>query len=171
MKASDIMTTNIVTIDSSSSIAEAARVMQWNKIRTLIVSRTSEEDAYGIITQTDIAKAIANSQEPETTYVYQVMTKPCIVVNPDLSVENIVKLFAKTKIRTAPVIRNQLLGIVSLTDIITKANCLASDECLSSIEQEFSYSKANYFDPLSQDKVTPQNEEIDDYLYQNWCSG
>ena len=171
MKASDIMTTNIVTIDSSATIAEAARVMQWNKLRTLIVSRDSEEDAYGIITQTDIASAIANDQNPETTYVAQVMTKPCIVVNPDLGIEHIVKLFARTKIRTAPVIKDKLLGIVSLTDIITKANCLTSNECLSSIEQEFNASKTEYYKPVSQDKIAELNEDIDDYLYQNWCSG
>jgi CBS domain-containing protein len=43
------------------------------------------------------------------------------VVNPDLSVENVARLFAMTGIRRAPVIRERLLGVISVTDIIRKA--------------------------------------------------
>lgn len=55
MKASDIMTTNIVSIDSSATIATAAKLMKQHHVRALIVERASEEDAYGIITATDLA--------------------------------------------------------------------------------------------------------------------
>ena len=38
------------------------------------------------------------------------MTKPCIVVNPDLGVEYVARLFANARIRRAPVIKGELLG-------------------------------------------------------------
>ena len=83
--------------------------------------RASDKDAYGIITATDISQAVANAKNPEQTHVCEVMTKPCIVVNPDLAVEHIAKLFTRAKIRIAPVIKDKLLGIVSLTDILGHA--------------------------------------------------
>jgi predicted transcriptional regulator len=54
--------------------------------------------------------------------VYEIMTKPCIVVNPDLGVEYVAQLFARTRIRIAPVIAGKLLGIVSINDILSKSN-------------------------------------------------
>ena len=69
MKAADIMSTNIVTIDSLATLAEAARIMKQYNLRSLIVERVSENDAYGIITATDISRAIAQAKNPVTTSV------------------------------------------------------------------------------------------------------
>jgi hypothetical protein len=44
------------------------------------------------------------------------------VVNPDLGVEYVARLFANTRIRRAPVIEGKLLGIVSISDILNKSD-------------------------------------------------
>ncbi|MGV2830289.1 CBS domain-containing protein [Myxosarcina sp. GI1(2024)] len=166
MKASDIMTTNIVSIDSSATIATAAKLMKQHHVRALIVERASEEDAYGIITATDLSQAIANAKNPEVTSVCEVMTKPCIVVNPDLSVEHIAKLFARTKIRIAPVIKDKLLGIVSITDILTKTNCLSPMEARGNSLQPAKLTE------LPLDELMDREWQIEsDSIYENWCSG
>ncbi|MCS7252310.1 MAG: CBS domain-containing protein [Thermoflexus sp.] len=122
LKAKDIMTTEVVTIEPSATVAEAVALMKEKGLRALIVERSNEEDAYGIITETDIVyKVVAQGLNPQSVLVRDVMTKPCIVVNPDLSVENVARLFALTGIRRAPVIRERLLGIISVTDILRKA--------------------------------------------------
>lgn len=54
--------------------------------------------------------------------VYEVMTKPCIVVNPDLGVEYVARLFANSGIRRAPVVKDHLLGIISIGDILKKSD-------------------------------------------------
>ncbi|MGL6344052.1 MAG: CBS domain-containing protein [Waterburya sp.] len=160
MKAVEIMSTDIVTIDSLATIAEAAQVMKQNNIRALIVDRNSEQDAYGIITATDISQAVANAYNPATTYVCEVMTKPCIVVNPDLAVEHIAQLFAKAKIRIAPVIKDKLLGVVSLSDILTKTDCLTSSQKIPELTQ------------LSLNKPREIALEFErESEYDNWCSG
>lgn len=135
MKAADIMTTKVITINSSATLTEAAKVMKHHNLKSLIVERSSEDDAYGIITATDIAKAIAQERDPDTTHVCEVMTKPCIVVNPDLAIEHIARLFARAKIRIAPVIKDRLLGVVSITDILSKTNCLTSDKAQTMFSQ------------------------------------
>ncbi|MEL6910323.1 MAG: CBS domain-containing protein [Cyanobacteria bacterium J06598_4] len=70
--AADIMTTEVVTINSLANILQAAKVMNRQGIKTLIVDRASSNDAYGIITQTDISRAIANGKDPARTRVGEV---------------------------------------------------------------------------------------------------
>jgi CBS domain-containing protein len=136
MKASDIMTTDVATVRGSASVADAVKIMKEKGLRSLIVSRRTEEDAYGMVTETDIAyKVAAYGKDPKSIRVYEIMTKPCISVNPDLGVEYVARLFANTGIRRAPVIKETLLGIVSITDIITKSNFVEQPKELT-LEEE-----------------------------------
>lgn len=122
-KAKDVMTEDVVTIKGSATVAEAAQLMKFKGIHSLIVERRHEEDAYGIVTDTDItSKVVAFGKDPKQVRVYEVMTKPCVVVNPDLAVEYVARLLAQVKIDRAPVIKGDLLGIVSVQDIITKSD-------------------------------------------------
>ncbi|MEQ9372759.1 MAG: CP12 domain-containing protein [Coleofasciculus chthonoplastes F3-SA18-01] len=125
MKAQDIMTTDVVTIRGSATVADAVDLMNDMGLRALIVDRRHDQDAYGIVTETDIVyKVIAYGKDPKKVRVYEIMNKPCIVVNPDLGVEYVARLFANTGIRRAPVIKDKLLGIISITDILTKGDFL-----------------------------------------------
>ncbi|MGJ3252058.1 MAG: CBS domain-containing protein [Elainellaceae cyanobacterium] len=119
MNAQDIMTRNVVTIRGSATVADAVQLMKEKGLRSLIVDRRDANDPYGIVTETDIVyKVAAYGHDPKTMRVYQIMTKPCIVVNPELGVEYVARLFAQTGIRRAPVIRGELLGVISITDIL-----------------------------------------------------
>lgn len=123
LTARDIMTTNVATISGSATVAEAVKTLKNKSLRALIVDRRSESDPYGIVTETDIVyKVAAFGHDPKKMRVYEIMTKPCIVVNPDLGVEYIARLFANTRIRRAPVIEGKLLGIVSISDILNKGD-------------------------------------------------
>ena len=145
MKAADIMTTKVFTIHSLATVAEAIALMQDQRVRSLIVEPSNDEDAYGIITETDIVYQVtAQEKEPEQIMVYQIMSKPCIVVNPDLSLENVARLFAETGIEKAPVIQEQLLGMISSTDIIMKYNVArqpASDPVSAKIHEALLHSR------------------------------
>jgi CBS domain-containing protein len=123
LKAADIMTKNVVKIRGSATVAEAVQLMKENGLRALIVDRRHDQDAYGMVTETDIVyKVAAFGTDPKRVRVYEIMTKPCIVVNPDLGVEYVARLFANTRIRRAPVIKGELLGVISVTDILTKGD-------------------------------------------------
>lgn len=118
-KVKDIMTTEVATIQGAATVAQAVSVMKQKKLRDLVVEPRSQEDAYGIVTEADIVyKVAAYGKDPNQVQVHEIMTKPCIVVNPDLSVEHVARLFAHHHIRRAPVIKGQLLGVVSVTDIM-----------------------------------------------------
>jgi CBS domain-containing protein len=123
MKAEDIMTKDVVTIRGAATVAQAVKLMKEKGLRALIVERRHPQDAYGIVTETDIVyKVTAFGKDPEKMRVYEIMTKPCIVVNPELGVEYVARLFANSGIRRAPVIKSELLGIISVTDILRKSD-------------------------------------------------
>ncbi|MBW4518433.1 MAG: CBS domain-containing protein [Scytolyngbya sp. HA4215-MV1] len=124
-KAIDIMTPDVATIRGSATVADAVKLMKLRGVHSLIVDLRHDEDAYGIVTDTDIAyKVIAFGKDPKQVRVYEIMTKPCVVVNPDLGIEYVARLFAQTRIDRAPVIQGDLLGIITVTDLLTKGDFL-----------------------------------------------
>ncbi|MCS6813863.1 MAG: CBS domain-containing protein [Cyanobacteria bacterium] len=127
MKAQDIMTQEVATIRGSATVAEAVKLMKLKNLRSLVVENRYDEDAYGLVTEDDIAKkVVAYGKDPNQVKVCEVMTKPCVVVNPDLAVEYVARLFALTGVDRAPVIRGDLLGIISVTDILFKSDFLTN---------------------------------------------
>ncbi|MEM9905968.1 MAG: CBS domain-containing protein [Cyanobacteria bacterium P01_D01_bin.44] len=123
MRAQEIMTTDVVTISGSATVAAAVEMMKEKGLRALIVDRRTEDDPYGMVTETDVIyKVAAYGHDPKTLRVYEIMTKPCIVVPPDLGVEYVARLFANTRIRRAPVVRGRLLGVLSISDILRKSD-------------------------------------------------
>lgn len=146
MKAKDIMTTDVVTIRGSATVTEAVTLMKEKKLRALVVERRHEQDAYGIVTETDIVyKVAAFGYDPKAMRVHEIMTKPCIIVNPDLGVEYVARLFANTGIRRAPVIDSKLVGIISVTDILTKSDFVERPQSIliqEQIEKAIEYARA-----------------------------
>ena len=136
MKAEDIMTEGVVSIRGSATVAEAVELMKEKGLRALIVERRHDQDAYGIVTETDVVyKVAAFGLDPKQMRVFEIMTKPCIVVNPDLGVEYVARLFANTGIRRAPVIKGDLLGVISVTDILAKSDFVEQPKALMFEEQ------------------------------------
>lgn len=124
-KAADIMTTEVATVSGTATVEDAVKLMKFKGLHSLIVERRTDEDAYGIVTDIDITnKVVAYGKDPKTVKVYEVMTKPCVVINPDLAIEYVARLFSLTGIDRAPVIQGELLGIVSVTDILQKGDFL-----------------------------------------------
>lgn len=125
MRVADIMTREVVTIRNSATVAEAAKLMSQRGVQALIVERSHEQDAYGVITIADIVgKVIAFGRDAKWIRVYELMTKPCVVLNPDLGVEYAARLLTQTHVHSAPVIQSELLGILSITDILERSNAI-----------------------------------------------
>ena len=136
MKVSNIMSKNVVTIRSFATVASAVKLMRDNKLSSLIVNRLDESDSYGIVTKTDIiCKVAAKGLDPKQVRVCEIMTKPCIVVNPDLNIQSVSQLFANTAIHRAPIIRDKLLGIVSMSDLLLKSNFVEKPKAVLIEEQ------------------------------------
>ena len=122
-RARDIMATDVVTVDGSATAAEAVELMKAKQVRALIVDRRSDDDAYGMVTQRDeVNRVDADGRDPREVRVNEIMSKPLVVVNPDLDVKYVARLMAQRGLSRAPVLAEQKLqGVVSISDIVMKA--------------------------------------------------
>lgn len=117
LKVEDAMVKEVITVDAKTSIRRAAEIMNQFEIGCLIVVKRGK--AVGIITERDVLKrVVALSKDPEKTKVEEVMSKPLVVAEPDMDLEEAVKLMFEMKIKKLPVVEEgRLAGLVSLTDI------------------------------------------------------
>ncbi|MGQ9869556.1 CBS domain-containing protein [Leptodesmis sp.] len=121
------MTQEVVTVPDWATVEEAVKLMKLKGLRSLVVDRRNDEDTYGLVTEADITdKVVAYGKDPKKVRVSEVMTKPCVVINPDLAIEYVARLFAQTGVDRAPVIRGDLIGIVSVADILFKSDFLTN---------------------------------------------
>jgi CBS domain-containing protein len=118
--AKDVMTADVVTIDGMATARQAAPKMADEGVRTLIVERRGPDDAYGIVTQRDIVyEVISAGEDPDEILVHEIMSKPLLVVNPDLDVKYVARLMSNFGLSRAPVIaEGKMQGIVSVSDVV-----------------------------------------------------
>ena len=108
MKVRDIMTTDVLTIDEFTTVASAIKIMEDHSLRSLMIEPLDKKDSYGIVTEIDILyKVVAKGQDPEEICVRDIMTRPCIEVQPDLNIKSVAQLFAKTGICYAPIVQKK----------------------------------------------------------------
>ncbi len=118
----DIMTKPVIVVRSSATVENAIWLMRTKRVRSLIVEEFYEQGPYGILTERDIVyNVIARSRSPHFVRVHQIMRQPCICMPMNATLKEAAQIFSETGIHRAPIIENeQLLGIVSLTDILMK---------------------------------------------------
>lgn len=117
LKVEDVMVKEVITVDVNSTVKQAANIMNKFEIGCLIA--TKDGKAIGILTERDLLKRIVSeAKSPRRTKVAAVMSKPIIVVEPNMDLEEATKLMFKMKIKKLPVVEHgQLKGLVTLTDL------------------------------------------------------
>lgn len=114
--ASDIMKEQIVTVDSTATVMDAAKKMDEKNIGCVVVME--KEKPVGILTERDFIKKIVIKEKPLSTPVRNAMSSPLISIDPDATVWELAELMKLKRIHKVPVVReNKLLGIVTTTDI------------------------------------------------------
>jgi CBS domain-containing protein len=110
-----VMRQEATEVDGIINVMEAMRIMKRVGATCLIVKKRDEQDEYGMLLFSDIAKqVIAKDRAPERVNVYEIMAKPVITVRPDMSIRHCARLFEKFGISHAPVIENEMVvGVVS----------------------------------------------------------
>lgn len=111
----DCMRTNVTEVDGTLDVLSALKIMKKVGATSLIVKRRDEDDEYGLLLFSDIAKkVIAEDRAPERVNVYEVMAKPVLAVRPEMQIRYCARLFDNFGISHAPVVENdKIVGIVS----------------------------------------------------------
>ena len=113
----DIMKKNVITIDESMSIQEAAQMMTDANVGCVIV--TKKDNPIGIITERDFVTKIAAEGRPLFTDVSEIMSLPLTTVSPDDTVWDAAEIMRVKGIHKLPVQEgNEIVGIVTTTDFV-----------------------------------------------------
>jgi CBS domain-containing protein len=113
----DIMTRSLISVDSSATVNEAAKLMEKAKVGSVLIMEKNVP--IGIMTDRDFAIRIAAHAYPIHTKVKQVMSSPLVHVSPNDEVWVAADLMYTRKIRRLPVLdEDVLLGIVTATDFV-----------------------------------------------------
>lgn len=116
------MRTEFDLVDGLSTVAEALMHSNHPEARCFIVNKRHEDDEYGILLLSDIAKNIlSKNKPPERVNVYEIMSKPVISVKPEMDIRYCSRLFENFGLNRAPVIENnKVIGIVGYSDIVLR---------------------------------------------------
>jgi len=111
----DCMRKEVTEVDGTMDVLSALKVMKKVGATSLIVKRRNDEDEYGLLLFSDIAKKVlAKDRAPERVNVYEVMAKPVLMVRPDMQIRYCARLFENFGISHAPVVDNdKIVGMVS----------------------------------------------------------
>ncbi|MDH5456920.1 MAG: CBS domain-containing protein [Gammaproteobacteria bacterium] len=111
----DCMKPDVTEVDGRMDVLSAMRVMKEVGATSLIVKRRDENDEYGLLLFSDIARrVIGEDRAPERVNVYEIMAKPVITVRPDMHIRYCARLFENFGIGHAPVEEDgKIIGMVS----------------------------------------------------------
>ena len=111
----DCVSPKVTEVDGRMDILTAMKVMKKVGSTSLIVERRDEDDEYGMLLFSDIARAvIAKNRAPERVNVYEIMAKPVLMVRPEMKIRYCARLFEKFDISHAPVEEGgKIIGMVS----------------------------------------------------------
>ncbi len=119
-KVRDIMVRDVATVDGIATVHEALRIMREKGIKSLLVNRRNDQDAYGIVTLYDIVNKVITQERPlDMTNVFEIMSKPLITVSEGLQVKYAARLMSQFDVKRAVVFeKGELTGIISMQDIV-----------------------------------------------------
>lgn len=136
MLVKDIMSNNIVSLNSEDSVERAAQMMKQFDVGSIPVCNA--EKLIGMVTDRDIVlRTVASSANGNNQKISEVMTSNPVTGTPDMDVHDAAKIMSEQQIRRLPIIQNNnLVGIVSLGDISVEPTLSDNaEEALKSISK------------------------------------
>ena len=122
VRVKEVMKTEFDLIHGIETVANTLRQAKHLETECLIVDRQHENDEYGIVLLSDIAKKVLGvDKASDRVNVYEIMSKPVISVDPEMDIRYCARLFERFGLSLAPVIQNRtIIGMVSYRDIVLR---------------------------------------------------
>jgi transcriptional regulator with GAF, ATPase, and Fis domain len=114
----EIMSRDVVGIQSKATVVEATEVMTGCSISCIVVLKGDE--VVGVLTEKDFLKrVVALRKDPAEIKMEELMSSPVMTVPPDCTVFSASRIMEKMDVRRLVIMENkQLRGIVTQTDIL-----------------------------------------------------
>ena len=110
----DVMTRDVLTVEPSDTIGEAAEKMNEANVGAVVVVEHMVR-IIGIVTERDLLRAVASRARAAEARVRQWMTPDPVTIDPETSIEEAAQIMFDNNFRHLPVVKDgRPLGIVSL---------------------------------------------------------
>ena len=111
----DLMTKDVLTIDTNKTVIEAAAVMSQNDVGDVVVMENNLP--VGIVTERDFVRRVLAVGKSTKIRVSEVMSTPLKVIDPEAPIKEAARRMVNKGIRRLVVIKdNKLVGIITSTD-------------------------------------------------------
>lgn len=120
VRVKDVMKSQFDMVDGLTTLADALKNAQHLDTKCLIVDKRHDDDEYGIVLLSDIAKKVlAADKAPERVNIYETMSKPVISVDPMMDIRYCARLFENFGLSRAPVVEHRkVIGVIGYSDIV-----------------------------------------------------
>ena|SRR5579885_3376942 len=114
-----IARTPLVTVNPSTTVMEAVRIMDQESIGAVAV--TQHDRLIGMFSERDLMlRVVSERRDPERVLIQEVMTSPVETIHRDSSSDEALKLMLDKHIRHLPIIDRdgKLAGMISMRSIL-----------------------------------------------------
>ena len=114
----EVMQPPLTTVEQDDHVAAAAYLMKHAGATALVVVDEWTDQPLGIITEADIAHAVADGKDLSSVRIHDLMTTRPTVITTTTSVRDAAKTMTSGHFRHLPVVGDAgLVGIVDITDV------------------------------------------------------
>lgn len=118
MKVRALYRPEVVSADPDEALMDAAARMQYQEIGSVAVLEHGR--LIGILTERDVARALADGIDPSQTAVRSYMTEEPVTVTPETDAAKAAATMLNLGVRHLPVVEGgQVVGMVSSRDLLS----------------------------------------------------
>ena len=119
IRVQDIMARTLITVNTSTTVLQIAKMMEQGGIGAIIVKENGTPA--GIVTDRDFATKIAANNLSFDTPAKKIMSSPLITINHNEPLSAAAERMTSKKIRKLAVTENgNIVGIITSTDLVTQ---------------------------------------------------
>lgn len=111
----DCMTREVETVAPDVTARAVARTLAQANVGSLVVCEGTRP--VGIVTESDLVRLLAREAALDDVTVSSFMSDDLVTIGPEAPIERAAELFEEHDIRRLPVIDDELVGIVTTTDL------------------------------------------------------
>jgi CBS domain-containing protein len=115
----DVMRPPLTTVEQGAHVAAAAYLMKHAGATALMILNGHTDEPVGIITEADVARAVADGKDVNSVRIHDLMTTRPTVISTTTSVRAAAEIMTSGHFRHLPVVGGDsgLVGIVDITDL------------------------------------------------------
>ena len=116
-RVSKIMLTDVPTLKKEAKIEDAAKLLVQSQVGCVVI--VENENPVGIVTELDFVRNAVSKGKSLKEPVSRIMNSPLTLMNPNMKLDEALKIIDTKKFRKYPVVENgALVGLATKKDVV-----------------------------------------------------